>query len=551
VATTPTLSAASPKRFGKYYLVRKLAEGGMAEILLAKQVGPDGFERNIVLKKLLPHLSAAPEFIDMLKDEAKIAVRLTHQNIIQITELGFEEGCYFISMEYVPGEDFSTVLRTAGKASQFVPLGVVGRVILDAAQGLHFAHEFCDERGKPLSIVHRDVSPSNLYVTYQGQVKILDFGIARAESRVTLTSAGVVKGKYVYMSPEQARGERVDRRADVFSLGVCLYEALTQVRPFSRDDELAILNAVLKSDFRPPRQVRPEIPVELENIVMKAMASKADERYQTASALAQDLEATLAHLSLVANPSVVSAYLKQLFGEERVAQKTWIPGLDTLVNPPRIDSEARTQAARPAAISADAERTKEAVSEAGTAKNRPLSPSAFHWVLMALVLLAGAVGGWYAVRRNAAPPPPPVAEIVQPNEVAPAPAAEASPQEAAPVVEETPVAPIPTEPPPVAPVPKRVTLSEELVQRVVGRQRGPITRCFESHRSELPGEQGQVTVAFTILGSGKVTSVNVEGALGQSKVAECLGQRVSALRFPANTSKATQLRLPFEYQLQR
>src|SRR6185503_20451351 len=152
-----------------------------------------------------------------------------------------------------------------------VPLNLVMRIIADAAHGLHFAHEFTDDDGRPLNIVHRDISPSNISVTYQGGVKVLDFGIAKAESRVTNTTAGVVKGKYMYMAPEQARSGQVDRRADVFSLGVSLYEALTNIRPFARDNDLAILNAVLQVDYTPPREVRPDLPVELEQLVQKSL----------------------------------------------------------------------------------------------------------------------------------------------------------------------------------------------------------------------------------------------------------------------------------------
>ena len=191
--------------FGTYFLVRKLAEGGMAEIFLAKQVGVEGFERNVVIKRMLQHLSNVPDFVSMFLDEARLASRLAHPNIVQINDLGFADGCYFISMEYLPGEDFSTVLRTSARRREYVPYHVSLRVIAEAARGLHYAHEFTDAKGKPLNIVHRDISPSNIFISYTGQVKVLDFGIAKAESRVTNTTAGVVKGKYMYMSPEQAR----------------------------------------------------------------------------------------------------------------------------------------------------------------------------------------------------------------------------------------------------------------------------------------------------------------------------------------------------------
>ena len=213
-SSTPPAVAESVIPFGKYVLVRALAQGGMAEIFLAKQVGAEGFERNVVIKRMLKQLSANPEFVNMFLDEARLAGRLAHQNIVQIYELGQVEGSYYICMEYLAGEDFATVLSGARGRRMHLPLDVVVQVIIGAAHGLHFAHEFTDEDGAPLNIVHRDISPANIFVTYQGQVKVLDFGIAKAESRVAQTTAGQVKGKVMYKPPEQARSGPIDRRAD-------------------------------------------------------------------------------------------------------------------------------------------------------------------------------------------------------------------------------------------------------------------------------------------------------------------------------------------------
>ncbi|MBL9039185.1 MAG: serine/threonine protein kinase, partial [Archangium sp.] len=226
------------QQYGKYFLVRKLAEGGMAEIFLAKQLGVEGFEKNVVVKRMLAHLSGRPDFVTMFLDEARLAASLSHPNIVQILDLGFEAGCYFIAMEYLAGEDMSAIIRTCASRRSLVPLPIALRIVADAARGLHFAHTVTDANGRPMNIVHRDVSPSNVFVTYTGQVKVLDFGIARAESRVSTTKAGVVKGKYQYMSPEQAAALPVDGRSDVYSLGVCLYEAVTNTRPFARDTDL-------------------------------------------------------------------------------------------------------------------------------------------------------------------------------------------------------------------------------------------------------------------------------------------------------------------------
>ncbi|WP_163995841.1 protein kinase domain-containing protein [Pyxidicoccus caerfyrddinensis] len=329
----PVPEEASPpllRPYGQYVLVRKLAEGGMAEIFLAKLLGADNFERNVVIKRMLPHLSNIPDFVEMFRDEARLAAKLSHPNIVQIQELGFTEGCYYICMEYLAGEDFSTTLRLAGRRRQYVPFPVVLRVLIDAAHGLHYAHEFCAESGQPLNIVHRDISPSNLYLTYQGQVKVLDFGIAKAESRLVNTRTGVVKGKYMYMAPEQAQGKEVDRRADVFALGVSLYEALTHVRPFSRENDLAVLNALLHGEFKRPRELRPDLPEELEAIILKAMAFKAEDRYPTAEAFAEGLEAFLGENLSASGTSQLGAFLRGHFGEERFTERTRIPTLATL-----------------------------------------------------------------------------------------------------------------------------------------------------------------------------------------------------------------------------
>ncbi|QSQ19405.1 serine/threonine protein kinase [Pyxidicoccus parkwayensis] len=324
--------AAAPllRPYGQYVLVRKLAEGGMAEIFLAKLLGADNFERNVVIKRMLPHLSNIPDFVEMFRDEARLAAKLSHPNIVQIQELGFTEGCYYICMEYLAGEDFSTTLRVAGRRRHYLPFPIVLRVLIDAAHGLHYAHEFCNESGQPLNIVHRDISPSNLYLTYQGQVKVLDFGIAKAESRLVNTRTGVVKGKYMYMAPEQAQGKEVDRRADVFALGVSLYEALTHVRPFSRENDLAVLNALLHGDFKRPRELRPDLPGELEAIVLKAMSFKPEDRYPSAEAFADDLEAFLGENLSASGSTHLGAFLRGHFGEERFTERTRIPTLATL-----------------------------------------------------------------------------------------------------------------------------------------------------------------------------------------------------------------------------
>ncbi|HLL53805.1 MAG TPA: protein kinase [Myxococcaceae bacterium] len=630
IATLGDLPSGAPVPYGKYFLVRKLAEGGMAEIFLAKQVGAEGFERNVVIKRMLSNLSSSPDFVTMFLDEARLASRLNHPNVVQIHDLGQAEGCYYICMEYLAGEDFSTVLRAASKRREYVPMPIVLRVMIEAAHGLNFAHEFSDESGRPLNIVHRDISPSNIYVSYVGQVKVLDFGIAKAESRATQTTAGVVKGKYMYMAPEQARGLAVDRRADVFSLGVSLYEALTNTRPFARDADLAILNAVLTADFKPPRHLRPEIPQQLEQVVLKAMATNVEERYQSAVEMAADMERLL--VGAPVNTGQVATYLRALFGEERITNKTRIPTLAGLnqqsagapqfvvtpsqpgsesgtrplatphskpkgrleatavVNPPpgAVSPPAGTPATSPPANAA--EQAANAAEQAAAPEPRKGGGSP-KWLfpvvglgLGALVAGTGILYGRMNVPAPApvvvvAPQPAPVA--VQPPAPAPAPshpvqpaaAVEEKPAEPAPAASAEPVAaaaapaepkpenanpenanpePANTEEPTRTSRPKRlVTLDAGDIQKVVSQGRGPILACFESFKDELPGDQGQVSVAFTILGSGKVSNAKVADAFGGTRVGKCLEQRVNKLRFPAHKDKEVSLSLPFAYRIQR
>ena len=315
-------------RFDKYILVRKLAEGGMAEIFLAKQVGAEGFERDVVLKLMLGHLSSSREFVEMFLDEARLAARLHHPNIVQISDLGHYQGRYFICMEYLPGEDLQSVVEVATRTGQLVPFHLASRIILNACEGLEFAHAY-GEHGVPLGVVHRDVSPSNIIVTYQGTVKVLDFGIAKAGSKLTQTQPGLLKGKWGYMSPEQARGDSIDSRSDLFSLGITFHELLTGQRVFRKDNEIGVLLALMQQAIPPPSTMRPDVPPALDRIVMKALEKKPEDRYRDAGAFRADLEA---YLSTISSPgiSALGAYMVALFGKAQMTERMEIPSLREL-----------------------------------------------------------------------------------------------------------------------------------------------------------------------------------------------------------------------------
>ncbi|QRN94972.1 serine/threonine protein kinase [Archangium violaceum] len=588
--TEPAGNAEALRPYGQYVLVRKLAEGGMAEIFLAKRLGADGFERNVVIKRMLAHLSGLPDFVEMFRDEARLAAKLVHPNVVQIHELGFTEGCYFICMEYLPGEDFSTTVRTASFRGEYVPVPLVLRVLADAARGLHYAHDFTDESGRPLNIVHRDISPSNLYVTYEGQVKVLDFGIAKAESRLAHTRTGVVKGKYVYMAPEQARGEEVDRRADVFSLGVCLYESLTHVRPFARDNDLAVLNALLSGDFQPPSALRPDLSPALEAVVLKAMAYDRAQRYATAAELADDLEGLLSLESQAPTSAHLAAYLRGSFGEQRYTEKTRIPTLATLGqagHPIPAVAPAESSFVRPMeSPNAYTEARPSVVPTPSGTGIRTVEAPRRRGLLIAAVagglLLAGVA---FVVGRNVGNAPsapvaqPPPASVLQsapppsttpeppPSPTTPAPAPGAAAVPAAQLQPPSQAVPQPeavgTQPSDeVEPSPQvkgktstrspktRVSLEVADIQRVVSRNRARLMTCFEKYKRDLPATEGDVQVRFTIYSSGKANATT-QGALATQPVGRCLETQMERLRFPAHRDKEVTVVLPVGYRVTR
>lgn len=304
------------QKVGRYVVVGKLATGGMAEIWLARQAGPKGFEKVVVIKKITDAFCDDPEFVDMFLNEARIAAQLNHPNVVQIYDLGEYEGAYFIAMEYLHGETLSAVLHAARKRGQHIPFQYSARWIADAAQGLAYAHARTGIDGKTLGIVHRDVSPRNLIVTYDGVVKLVDFGIARAADRATQTGHKL-KGTPGYFSPEQARGESLDRRSDLFALGVVLFEAVTGTRLFEFEDALVVLSAIGGS--RPvPRAIErnPSVPADLDDIVSRALQKRREDRYPSAGEFHAALEEWLHGQPDLARPEELQKYLRELLQDK-------------------------------------------------------------------------------------------------------------------------------------------------------------------------------------------------------------------------------------------
>ncbi len=314
---------AAPVPFGRYLLLERIALGGMAELHLAKVQGAAGFERTCVVKRVLPHLAVDEGFVRMFLDEARISAQLHHPGITQVFDLGREGDDYFLAMEYLAGEDVLSISRQAKTRGLEIPVEVAAKIIASAAEALHYAHEYVDDSGRRLGIVHRDVSPSNLVVTYQGAVKVLDFGIARAEERLhsTVTQAGTIKGKAGYVAPEMYKGQPVDRRADVWALGVTLYEMLTGARLFDGDRSDEVAAKVLQAPIVPPSEKRPGIPPELDAATLRALERDPDKRFATAEELRAALERFLADRTYVPQTVQLSQFLRTLFGEERAQSR--------------------------------------------------------------------------------------------------------------------------------------------------------------------------------------------------------------------------------------
>ena len=288
----------------------------MAELFVARVRGMPGVEKIVVLKKILPQLASDHDFIKMFLDEARIASSLQHPNIVQMYDIGVVDGAYFISMEYLHGEDVRTLIKTLGSQHVQLPLEHALNIIIGAASGLHYAHDKKGFDGRPLGIVHRDVTPQNIFITYDGGVKLVDFGIAKASNRAQETRYGTLKGKIPYMSPEQAKSEVLDRRSDVFALGIMLYELTTRTRLFKGDSEFAILKQIVEGEIAPPTSLHPDYPAELERIVLKALTKDRKQRYQSAEELQDDLETFARDRRLAISPIALARFMERVFGKK-------------------------------------------------------------------------------------------------------------------------------------------------------------------------------------------------------------------------------------------
>jgi serine/threonine-protein kinase len=322
-----------PRQFGKYMLLRRLAAGGMAEIFLALHRSVAGFEKLVVIKRILPQMNDDQQFIDMLLHEARIAATLSHTNIVQTFDVGQLDGSYFIAMEHIHGEDIRSIVRQMKKVnSPEFPLENALHIVLGLCAGLAYAHDKRDLDGKLLGIVHRDVSPQNLVITFSGDVKIVDFGVAKSIQAHEDASGSMLKGKVPYMSPEQARGLAIDSRSDIFAAGIMLFELTTGRRLFKGADQLDTIRLICDTVYPRPTELVPGYPAELDRIVMKALAKPLAERYQSAREMQADLEAFIRNERLAVSSSTTSAWMQSLFAESLAQQNETLQEIKQLAD---------------------------------------------------------------------------------------------------------------------------------------------------------------------------------------------------------------------------
>ncbi len=356
---------------GRYRVVDEIGIGGMASVHLARMDGPGGFQKWVAIKKIHPHLVEDESFVQMFLDEARVAARISHPNVATVFDLGKHDDTYWIAMEYLHGEPLREVMRRTEELGTAMPPEIACRVIADAAEGLHAAHELLGKNGEKLGLVHRDVTPHNLFVTYDGVTKVVDFGIAKFSSRMSHTRAGTLKGKLAYMSPEQVHGEGIDRRTDIFALGVVLWELTTGQRLFRMESDLDTLAKVQECNVPRPSTLIRGYPVDLEKIVMKALAKNRGERFRTARELSRALQSLLMRRGLFIASDEVAAYVQSIFTDriqKREAHLRWAAEVTQTINVEKMLSKPN--------IGPDYTQNSEVQAAVPTGKVAPVRPAA-------------------------------------------------------------------------------------------------------------------------------------------------------------------------------
>jgi serine/threonine protein kinase len=543
-------------RLGEYYLLRKIGQGGMGTIYLAKRLGVGGFEKTFVVKCMLESLASSEESVAMFFDEARLAARLTHPNIAQIYDFGVIDGTYYIAMEYIPGEDVAGIIGKLTERRLKIPVQIALRIMLDLAGGLEYAHTL-SENGTPLSIIHRDISPSNIMVSYQGAVKLLDFGIAKAKSRISETRSGGLKGKLAYLAPEQIRDLPIDHRCDIFCLGITFYALLTQRHPFKRETEVGTMHAILEDEVPDPRAFRQNLPESVAAILSRALARERDERYHTAGEMAFALQTALARIAPGTGAADVAHFMITLFGKEAMEARNDVPNVAN-VNLAEVVSPRSTLRLPPATL----EQVTAEDTEGPTTLEMPMympPPKRPHrrarvaaggLVAVGVALFLTSVLVAIRTRAPEAPPiePEPLAKTVTPPPPAP-------PPPPARTITTTPVTIATPKPLPAPrPRPKAVEtpaspLGSATLQSVVATASGRFATCFKRHSADLPTATGQVTVELAVSGSGVVSSARaVLPGISSPALARCLEAEAERLKFPRHSDGEVRFGVPLMYR---
>jgi serine/threonine protein kinase len=365
--------------FGKYTLIAKIGHGGMAEVFLAAAKGPAGFTKLSVVKRLHPHLEEEQTLVGMFLDEARLAARLNHPNVVQTFDVGDVDGLHYLAMEYLEGQSLARLLKRIARSGERIPLALACRIFTEALHGLEYAHTLEDYDGTPLGVVHRDISPGNLFLTYEGQVKVLDFGIAKAGTQLTETRAGQVKGKFAYIAPEQARSGQHDLRADLWSLGVVMWEVFAGRRLFKGDSEISTLNNALRSDIVQLDQAV-DVPPELSAIVDRALQRDPERRYRSARELREDLDGFMRREGLHSTRGELGSFLSGFFDKERDEQRAILKA--------HMAGELQGQVLTPVPHGSG--------SHSGVVAAAPQRQGPGRWAVALVFLLAAAVGAMAA-----------------------------------------------------------------------------------------------------------------------------------------------------------
>lgn len=532
------------RQVGKYEVVRRVATGGMAEIYLARVRGIERFEKYVVLKRILPQYARNDAFVRMFLNEARVAATLDHPNIATVYDIDQVDGVYFFTMEYLHGEDLGFLLQELRERAMAMPLEHAITIGVGVAAGLHAAHDKHGSDGKPLGIVHRDVSPQNVVVTFAGSVKLVDFGIAKVTSHPEFTGSGSLKGKFSYMSPEQCRNQPVDRRSDIFSLGVLLYEITTQTRLFKQDNDVDTIRSVMEAKVPPPSSRVSDYPPDLEAVVLKTLAQGPDARWATARDLQLALEAVAGARGLVVSTAALGEWMDGTFGPKVEPWRSPFGEVD-----PKQENIA-TRVVSAAQAAAPAERIVTVVpgsrrsSRVGRAKARAvvLAAGVAAGALLALWRLlpapegaavparieVTAERGQVALDRTSVPPSVPSPAVAS----LPAPVAVPPPTEEAPTRarKERPARPA------------RVD-SASRFRVAFARKERELERCF----ADFPGEglaTGDLSVRFRADADGKVTSAEVlPEAVAGTPLGACVAKVASTTRF-GQQGEPVQFRIP-------